>query len=101
MGGTLPPLPPSPDGLHPLLLLLGAGRGDAVHHVVALHHAAVCLCLTGFDDLPFVTWVIKLETVLVGTERGCQRGAGFLTLRPCSPGLRATRAPGLWGGPCR
>lgn len=51
------------DGFHPLLLLLGAGRRDAVNHVVPLHHAPVCLCLTGLDHLPFVARVVKLEAV--------------------------------------
>lgn len=62
--------PRAPDGLHPLLLLLGAGRRDPVHHVVALHHSAVGFRFAGFDDLPFVARVIELKAVLAETGRG-------------------------------
>lgn len=79
----------APDGLHPLLLLLEAGGGDPVHHVVPLHHAAVRLGLAGFDDLPLVARVIELEAVLAGTDRRA------------SPRWAAGPAVGsaLWGKP--
>ena len=44
--------------------------------MVALHHPAVRLRLTGFDDLPFVARVIKLETVLVETDTTVTRRRG-------------------------
>ena len=44
--------------------------------MVALHYAAVRLCLTGFDDLPFVAGVVQLETVLVETDRAVTRRRG-------------------------
>lgn len=44
--------------------------------MVALHYPAVRLCLTGFDDLPFVAGVVQLETVLVETDRAVTRRWG-------------------------
>lgn len=64
------------DGLHPLLLLLRAGGRDPVYNMVPLHHTAICLRLAGFNDLPFVTGVVKLKAVLVERRelsQGCQR----------------------------
>lgn len=77
------------DGLHPLLLLLRAGRRDAVHHVVALHYPAVRLCLTGFDDLPFVAGVVQLETV--GFPRVLHLPDAQVLQRDDSPGLLIRR----------
>lgn len=61
------------DGLHPLLLLLRAGGRDPVYNMVPLHHTAICLCLAGFDDLPFVTGVVQLKAVLT-KRRELSRG---------------------------
>ena len=72
----------APDGLHPLLLLLGARGGDPVHHVVALHHSAVRLRFAGLDDLAFVARVVKLETVLARQTEGRQRARGAAAAGP-------------------
>lgn len=75
-GTEQPGCPHSLDGLHPLLLLLRARGGDPVYNMVPLHHTAICLCLAGFDDLPFVTGVVQLKAVLVERREPSQGQGG-------------------------
>lgn len=58
-----------PDTFDPLFLLLGRRGGDAVHSVVALHHAPVRLRLAGLDDLVLAVRDIQLEAVLEQSGR--------------------------------
>lgn len=62
--------------------------------MVALHHPAVGLRLAGFDDLPFVAGVIKLEAVLVARGEGLSPRAGGGSRTPFAP----ARASGLRAG---
>lgn len=65
---------PLPNGLDPLVPLLGAGGRDPVRLMLALHHLAVTVRLAGFYLLAPATGVVELQAELWG---GSQVRAGM------------------------
>lgn len=81
--------------MDPLVLFLGCGSGDAVHHVVPLHHPSVGLCLARFDQLTAVVGDVELEAILKRgghsvSEGGSCRTGNMLSL------LETYRLPGVF-----
>lgn len=61
------------DVVDPFVFLLRCGGRDAVHVVVPLHHSAVCLRLTGLDQLTTVVGDVQLKAVLGGKSRSQEK----------------------------